>query len=45
MVNAFAASGGQIVILRGLLDKAESPEEVAAVLAHAGRIGGRAYHA
>lgn len=34
MVNAFAAPGGQIVILRGLLDKANSPDEVAAVLAH-----------
>ncbi|MDN5785937.1 M48 family metallopeptidase [Pseudorhodobacter sp.] len=34
MVNAFAAPGGQIVILRGLLDKADSAEEVAAVLAH-----------
>lgn len=34
MVNAFAAPGGQIVILRGLLDKAGTAEEVAAVLAH-----------
>lgn len=34
MVNAFAAPGAQIVILRGLLDSAESAEEVAAVLAH-----------
>lgn len=34
MINAFAAPGGQVVILRGLLDKATSPEEVAAVLAH-----------
>jgi predicted Zn-dependent protease len=34
MVNAFAAPGGQIVILRGLLDKSDSPDEVAAVLAH-----------
>ncbi|GAA4216309.1 Zn-dependent protease with chaperone function [Sagittula marina] len=34
MVNAFAAPGGQVVILRGLLDKANSPEEVAGVLAH-----------
>ena len=34
MVNAFAAPGGQIVILRGLLDEAESAEEVAGVLAH-----------
>ncbi len=34
MVNAFAAPGGHVVILRGLLDKADNPEEVAAVLAH-----------
>lgn len=34
MVNAFAAPGGQIVLFRGLLDKAETPEEVAGVLAH-----------
>ncbi|ETX27501.1 M48 family metallopeptidase [Roseivivax isoporae] len=34
MVNAFAAPGGQVVILRGLLDEAGSPETVAAVLAH-----------
>jgi Zn-dependent protease with chaperone function len=34
MINAFAAPGGQIVIMRGLLDAAESPEEVAGVLAH-----------
>jgi Zn-dependent protease with chaperone function len=34
MVNAFAAPGGQVVILRGLLDSAGSPEEVAGVLAH-----------
>ncbi len=34
MVNAFAAPGGQVVILRGLLDKARSAEEVAGVLAH-----------
>lgn len=34
MVNAFAAPGGQIVFLRGLLDEADTPEEVAAVLAH-----------
>jgi len=34
MVNAFAAPGGQIVILRGLLDTSDTPEEVAAVLAH-----------
>ncbi len=34
MVNAFAAPGGQIVIFRGLLDKAGSADEVAGVLAH-----------
>lgn len=33
-VNAFAAPGGQIVILKGLLDAAETSDEVAAVLAH-----------
>ena len=34
MVNAFAAPGGQIVLMRGLIDKAKTPDEVAAVLAH-----------
>ena len=34
MVNAFAAPGGQIVIMRGLLDRAKDADEVAAVLAH-----------
>lgn len=34
MVNAFALPGGRIVFFRGLIDQAESPEEVAAVLAH-----------
>lgn len=34
MVNAFAAPGGQIVVLRGLLDKSDNADEVAAVLAH-----------
>ena len=34
VVNAFAAPGEQIVIMRGVLDKAESPDEVAGVLAH-----------
>ncbi len=34
MLNAFAAPGGQVVILRGLLDAAETPDEVAGVLAH-----------
>ena len=34
MVNAFALPGGQIVIAEGLLRSAESPDEVAGVLAH-----------
>lgn len=34
MVNAFAAPGGQVVILQGLLDAAVSADEVAGVLAH-----------
>lgn len=34
MVNAFAVPGGQIIIFHGLLDEAESPDEVAGVLAH-----------
>lgn len=34
MVNAFAAPGGQVVILRGLLGEAGSAAEVAGVLAH-----------
>ncbi len=34
IVNAFAAPGGRVVLLRGLIEKAEAPEEVAGVLAH-----------
>jgi Zn-dependent protease with chaperone function len=34
MVNAFAAPGGYVIVMRGLIDKAESPDEVAGVLAH-----------
>lgn len=34
IVNAFAAPGGNIVIFRGVIDKAGSPDEVAGVLAH-----------
>jgi len=34
VTNAFAVPGGQIVIFRGLLATATSPEEVAGVLAH-----------
>jgi beta-barrel assembly-enhancing protease len=33
-VNAFATLGGHIVIFTGLLNLADSPEEIAAVLAH-----------
>jgi Zn-dependent protease with chaperone function len=33
-VNAFAIPGGHVVILTGLLESAETPEEVAGVLAH-----------
>ena len=32
--NAFALPGGRIYVLRGLIDKAVSPDEVAGVLAH-----------
>lgn len=34
MVNAFALPGGHIILFRGLLEDAQSAEEVAAVLAH-----------
>jgi predicted Zn-dependent protease len=34
LVNAFAAPGGQIIMTRGLVQKASSPDEVAGVLAH-----------
>jgi Zn-dependent protease with chaperone function len=33
-VNAFAVTGGQIVVLRGLIDQAEGPDELAGVVAH-----------
>lgn len=33
-VNAFAAPGGQVVVLRGLLEQTTSPEQLAGVLAH-----------
>lgn len=33
-VNAFALPGGRVVFFRGLIDEAESAEEVAGVLAH-----------
>jgi predicted Zn-dependent protease len=34
MINAFALPGGHVVFFRGLIDAAESPDEVAAVFAH-----------
>ncbi len=34
MVNAFAAPGGRIVLFRGLLDEADTVDEVAGVLGH-----------
>ncbi|MEL6477123.1 MAG: M48 family metallopeptidase [Pseudomonadota bacterium] len=34
LVNAFAMPGGRIILFRGLIDEAETPEEVAGVLAH-----------
>ena len=34
MVNAFAAPGGRVAILSGLLETASGPDQVAAVLAH-----------
>ena len=34
MINAFAVPWGQVVLFKGLLDAAKSPEEVAGVLGH-----------
>jgi beta-barrel assembly-enhancing protease len=34
LMNAFAVPGGQVVMTRGLLEKAGSPDEAAGVLAH-----------
>lgn len=34
MINAFALPGGHIVFFRGLIEKAETPEELASVFAH-----------
>ena len=34
MVNALALPGGQVLLLRGLIDDAQTPDEVAGVLAH-----------
>ena len=33
-VNAFALPGGQLVLLRGLIERSKTPEELAGVLAH-----------
>ncbi|MET0516846.1 MAG: M48 family metallopeptidase [Nitrospiraceae bacterium] len=33
-INAFAAPGGHVVLLRGLLERTETPEQLAGVLAH-----------
>ncbi|TWI72582.1 peptidase M48-like protein [Bradyrhizobium huanghuaihaiense] len=32
--NAFALPGGKVFLLKGLLDKADSPDEIAGILAH-----------
>lgn len=34
MINAFAVPGGQVVLFKGLIDAARTPEEVAGVLGH-----------
>lgn len=34
MINAFAVPGGHMVFMNGLIQPAESPQEVAAVFAH-----------
>ncbi len=34
LVNAFALPGGHIVFFRGLIDKAENPDEIASIFAH-----------
>ncbi len=34
LVNAFTLPGGRIILFRGLIEAAETPDEVAAVLAH-----------
>lgn len=34
MVNAFAAPGGHVVFFRGMIDEAQSADELAAVMAH-----------
>ena len=35
MINAFALPGGHVILFRGLIEAAEAPDEIAAVLAHA----------
>ena len=34
MINAFALPGGHIIVMRGLIEMSESPEQLAAVMAH-----------
>lgn len=34
LVNAFALPGGRVIVFRGLIDEAENPDEIAAILAH-----------
>jgi len=34
LVNAFALPGGRVVLFRGMIDKAENPDEIASILAH-----------
>ncbi len=34
LVNAFAVSGGRIIMTRGLIEEADGPDEIAGVLAH-----------
>ena len=42
MVNAFALPGGHVVLLRGLIEKADGPDEIAGVIAH--EIGHHIHH-
>jgi beta-barrel assembly-enhancing protease len=34
LVNAFAVPGGQVILTRGIIEKASGPDEIAGVLAH-----------
>ena len=34
MINAFALPGGHIIVMRGLIEMSETPEQLAAVMAH-----------